>query len=219
MNAAGTTLGIDVVSDVVCPWCFVGKAQLARAIDRLRSERPEVVFQVAWHPYLLNPDTPREGEAYRPFLERKFGGPAAVEAVWQRVREAGARAGVDFAFEKIATRPNTLDAHRLIRWQGGRGDAGPLVDALFAAHFQRGQDIGDAATLAGIAAAATGVAAADVLAWLHTDAERAAVIDEVEVAARLGVRSVPCFILGRRLSVSGAQGDEALAAALREALG
>lgn len=219
MNTTPRTLDVDVVSDVVCPWCNIGKRFLDAAIARLQAQAPEVAVRVRWHPYLLNPDTPPGGEPYRPFLERKFGGAAAVEEIWQRVRAAGERAGVGFAFERIERRPPTLDAHRLIRWQAARGDAAQLVDALFDAHFREGRDIGDPAVLAAIGAAATGAPADALRDWLHGDAEREGVLAEVAEAARIGVRGVPFFIFAGRLAVSGAQPDDVLLSAMHEALG
>jgi predicted DsbA family dithiol-disulfide isomerase len=107
-------LTIDVVSDVVCPWCFIGKRHLDRALELWREEQPDCAVTVRWRPFFLNPDTPEAGEPYRPFLERKFGGPKQLEELWQRVGEAGRPAGIAFAFEKIELRANTLNAHRLI---------------------------------------------------------------------------------------------------------
>jgi predicted DsbA family dithiol-disulfide isomerase len=218
VSAPAAVLAVDVVSDVVCPWCFIGKRQLDRAIGMLARTEPSVTVLTRWHPYLLNPDTPPEGEPYRPFLERKFGGAAAVEAIWQRVRDAGQPAGVAFAFERIERRPRTLDAHRLIYRQEGIGDIAMLVDALFVAHFQDGRDIGDPQVLAGIAASANGESSAGVLEYLASDAGRREVLDGVDEAARVGVRGVPFFIFNQRLAVSGAQPAESLVAAMQEAI-
>lgn len=107
-------LRIDVVSDVVCPWCFIGKRHLDVALAGWRQNHPEVPVAITWQPYFLNPDTPEHGEPYRPFLERKFGGALAVDELQARVAAAGRRAGVEFAFDKIALRANTLRAHRLL---------------------------------------------------------------------------------------------------------
>ena len=216
MNAR--QIDVDVVSDVVCPWCYVGKHFLDAAISRLQAEEPGLAIRVRWHPYLLNPDTPPEGEPYRPFLERKFGGPAEVEAIWQRVREAGARAGVSFAFEKIVTRPRTIDAHRLIDRAQQHGDAAALAEALFVAHFVNGDDIGDHERLAEIAAAASGESADVLRAFLASNEGVQAVADEVGHAAHIGVRGVPFFIFNQRLAVSGAQPADALVSAMREAM-
>jgi predicted DsbA family dithiol-disulfide isomerase len=216
--SAPAAIEVNVISDVVCPWCFIGKRQLDRAIAMLARVEPAVAVLVRWHPYLLNPDTPAEGEPYRPFLERKFGGAAAVEAIWQRVRDAGASAGVEFAFERIERRPRTIEAHRLIHRQGDRGDVATLVDALFVAHFQAGRDIGDPQVLADLAAAANGEPPDGILAYLASDADRRAVLDGVGEAARIGVQGVPFFIFNRRLAVSGAQAAEVLVSAMQEAM-
>ena len=109
-------LTVDVVSDVVCPWCFIGKRHLDAALELWREEQPACEVTVHWRPFFLNPDTPEAGEPYRPFLEKKFGGPEQVEELWQRVSAAGRSAGIAFAFEKIELRANTLNAHRLIHY-------------------------------------------------------------------------------------------------------
>jgi len=113
---SGRHITLEVVSDVVCPWCFIGKRQLDRALALWRAERPDCAVTVRWRPYFLNPDTPESGEPYRPFLEAKFGGPEKLAEIWARVGAAGKSAGIDFAFEKIALRANTLHAHRLIHY-------------------------------------------------------------------------------------------------------
>ena len=109
-------LKIDVVSDVVCPWCFIGKRHLDRALELWREEQPDCAVTIHWRPFFLNPDTAEAGEPYRPFLEKKFGGPKQLEELWQRVNAAGRTAGIEFAFEKIELRANTLNAHRLIHY-------------------------------------------------------------------------------------------------------
>ena len=109
-------LTIDVVSDVVCPWCFIGKRHLDRALELWHAEQPQGELAIRWHPFFLNPDTPESGEPYRPFLERKFGGPQQLAQILQRVGAAGRTAGIEFAFEKIELRANTLNAHRLIHY-------------------------------------------------------------------------------------------------------
>jgi predicted DsbA family dithiol-disulfide isomerase len=159
-----------VVSDVVCPWCFIGKRHLDKAIAQWRAEHPDSEVTVSWHPFFLNPDTPEGGEPYRPFLEKKFGGPQGLAEIWQRVREAGKPAGIEFAFEKIELRANTLAAHRLIHFAQkiDSGKATALVEALFAAQFLDGRHVGDRAILAEIAAGC-GFDAAAVKAYLDSD--------------------------------------------------
>lgn len=210
---------IDVVSDVVCPWCFVGKRRLDAALAGWRQARPgEAPPRVRWLPYFLNPDTPADGEPYRPFLERKFGGAAAVEAVWERVREAGAGAGIAFAFERIEKRANTLAAHRLIhRFQAeGVGDVQALVEGLFAAQFEQGRDVGDPAVLAEVAAAA-GDDYARAASFLAGERYAEEVLAGAAQAQAMGIGGVPFFIFAGRLGVSGAHPPETLIEAMSQA--
>lgn len=227
------TLTVDVVSDVVCPWCFIGKRNLDRALALWREERPGSAVSVRWHPYFLNPDTPEAGEPYRPFLERKFGGPQQLAELWQRVSAAGRTAGIEFAFEKIELRANTLNAHRLIHHAQTkvgadslcvpgnplRGQAtvtAALVEALFAAQFLAGRHVGDREVLADVAAAC-GMARAAVLGYLDSDEDADAVRDGAIEAQRMGISGVPFFIFNKQLAASGAQPPEALLQAMREA--
>ena len=212
-------LTIDVVSDVVCPWCFIGKRHLDRALALWREEQPECQVTVHWRPYFLNPDTPEAGEPYRPFLEKKFGGPKKLEELWQRVSEAGRTAGIEFAFEKIELRANTLAAHRLIHHAQsvGAGDTAKLIEALFAAQFLEGRHVGDRAVLADVAAAC-GMDRAAVLRYLESDEDADAVRGGAIEAQRLGVSGVPFFIFNNRLAASGAQPPEALLQVMREAV-
>lgn len=211
--AAGNTITIDIVSDMVCPWCFIGKRHLETALAQF--EEP---VSIRWLPYFLNPDTPPAGEPYRPFLERKFGGAAALEEIWGHLREAGKRAGIAFAFEKIERRANTLAAHRLIhRWQQ-KSDASPLVERLFDAGFCRGCFVGDPAVLAEIAAAC-GEDRDETLDWLQGDAEADAVIAQATHLRRHGIAGVPFFIFNGQLAVSGAQPPAVLLDALHQSVG
>ena len=116
-------VAIDIVSDLVCPWCFIGKARLKGALALVKEKHPDVEFQISWLPYFLNPDTPKAGESYRGYLESKFGGAKEVDRIQANVAEAGRDACVEFRFDRIATRPNTLRAHRLVR----RRRAGRIV--------------------------------------------------------------------------------------------
>lgn len=211
-------LKIDIVSDVVCPWCFIGKRRLALALDLLRAERPDLDVTVRWLPFFLNPNTPAAGEPYRPFLEKKFGGPAQVEALLDRVRAAGRSVGLDFAFEKIEVRANTLQAHRLLHWAQQRGDADALVERLFAAHFQNGEHVGDPATLQRIAVEC-GYPAAEVAAYLASDADADTVRALERHDREIGVSSVPTFIFGGSQAISGAETPALLAEAMRRYLG
>lgn len=222
------TITVDVVSDVVCPWCFIGKRNLDRALGLWREERPDCEVTVHWHPYFLNPDTPEAGEPYRPFLEKKFGGPQQLAELWQRVSAAGRTAGIEFAFEKIELRANTLNAHRLIHHAqnalpgdtpGVGADAtvtAALVEALFAAQFLSGRHIGDRAVLAAVASEC-GMDRNAVRRYLETDEDTAAVRGAAADAQRMGISGVPFFIFNKRLAASGAQPPEALLQAMREA--
>ena len=212
---------VDIVSDLVCPWCFIGKRRLAEALALVEDQHPETRFQVNWLPFFLNPDTPPEGEPYRSFLEAKFGGAKQVHELQRRVTEAGNEVELAFNFERIVTRPNTLRAHCLVyRAQsiGHRPTAvEALVERLFAAHFQRGDDIGDVTTLADIAAAC-GDRKDEVLAYLESGAGEPQVRSLADKVGALGVTGVPFFIIQRRLTVSGAQSGEVLAAAIIQAM-
>ncbi len=213
-------LTIDVVSDVVCPWCFIGKRHLDRALHLWREERPDSEVAVRWRPFFLNPDTPESGEPYRPFLERKFGGPEKLAEIWQRVAAAGRTAGIEFAFEKIELRANTLNAHRLIHHAqtvGAGGVAiGGLVEALFAAQFLDGRHVGDRAVLAAVAAEC-GMDREAVQAYLDSDENAAEVRAAAADAQGMGIGGVPFFIFNQRLAASGAQPPEALLQAMRDA--
>lgn len=210
-------VSIEIVSDIVCPWCFIGLRRLDLAIALVRQEIPDFSCEKRWRPFFLNPDTPPEGEPYLPFLEKKFGGPAPVEALFERVRAAGRPYGLEYAFEKIARRANTLQAHRLIHWAQQRGDAERLVERLFVAQFQRGEAVGDPGVLVGIAAEC-GYPAATVADYLAStedvDTVRAM---EAEVRAA-GISMVPTFVVDRKMVVVGAEDPAILAGAIRQVL-
>lgn len=214
-------LNIDLVSDFVCPWCFLGKVRLDRALADLKASRPDIDVRINWLPFFLNPDTPPEGEPYRAFLEAKFGGPIKAEAVLDAVREAAAGDGLQYAFERIQTRPNTLAAHRLMYRAQAQGQKPEriqaLAQALFAAHFQEGRDIGDLDTLADIAAAC-GERREAVREWLDGRGSIDAVERMAEGVRRQGIQGVPFFILNRKLAVSGAQSAAVLGAAILQSL-
>lgn len=207
---------LDLVSDFVCPWCFIGLARLDRAIELVHREKPDFQCAVRWRPFFLNPDTPPEGEPYLPFLIRKFGGRERVEALFDHVRQAGAADGIDYAFEKITLRANTLQAHRLVAWVQARGDdARPLVNQIFAAQFQEGRYIGDKNLLANLAEAAgqDRQAAAAFLAGKELNTETLA---EERHYRQRGVNVVPTFIVADQLAIPGAEDPAILARALLE---
>ena len=214
-------LDIDLVSDFVCPWCFLGKVRLDRALAELRVSRPDLDVRVNWLPFFLNPDTPAAGEPYREFLEAKFGGPIKAEAVLDKVRDVAADDGLVYAFERIQTRPNTLAAHRLMYRAQAQGQKPERIQALghalFAAHFQEGRDIGDLDTLADIAAAC-GERREAVREWLAGRGEVDKVKRMAEGVRRQGIEGVPFFILNRKMALSGAQSAAVLGAAILQSL-
>ena len=214
-------LDIDLVSDFVCPWCFLGKVRLDRALAELRVSRPDLDVRVNWLPFFLNPDTPAAGEPYREFLEAKFGGPIKAEAVLDKVRAVAADDGLVYAFERIQTRPNTLAAHRLMYRAQAQGQKPERIQALghalFAGHFQEGRDIGDLDTLADIAAAC-GERREAVREWLAGRGEVDKVKRMAEGVRRQGIEGVPFFILNRKMALSGAQSAAVLGAAILQSL-
>jgi len=206
---------VAVVSDVVCPWCYVGKRHLEAALATL-AEAGDPVPVVRWHPFELNPGLPPDGVPRREYLERKFGGPARAGQIYDRVRSAGTQAGIAFDFERIQLQPNTRDAHRLVAWAQSQGDADALVEALFRAYFIEGRFVGSQEVLAEIAGASgfDAAAAADFLFSGHGTDE----IGAAEArAADLGVSGVPFFIVDGRYGLSGAQPSEAIVGAIRRA--
>lgn len=214
-------IDIDVVSDFVCPWCFLGKTRLDRALETFAQTHPNVETRVNWLPFFLNPDTPAAGEPYRAFLEAKFGGVREADAVLARVAEAAAPDGLVFAFERIQLRPNTMNAHRLAyRAQslGFRQDqVRKMVSSLFEAHFQQGLDIGNPAVLADIAVSC-GDRRDAVLEYLAGLGGVAAVKRMAAQVQSQGIGGVPFFIINRNLGVSGAQSPAVLGAALLQAI-
>ena len=209
-------LTIEIVSDLVCPWCFIGLRRLSTAIEQVRREIPGFSCRKVWRPFFLNPDTPPQGEPYMPFLETKFGSREAVESLFARVREAGRAYDLDYAFERITLRANTLQAHRLIHWAQQRGEAEQLVERLFVAQFQRGEYVGDVALLTQIAAEC-GYPPAEVAAYLASTQDVDTVRSQEAEGRAAGIRQVPTFIVDRRLVVVGAEDPAVLAEAMRQA--
>jgi predicted DsbA family dithiol-disulfide isomerase len=194
---------IDVVSDVICPWCYIGKRRLAAALQR----RPEFEAEILWHPFQLNPDMPPEGMARERYIAAKFGGGQHASRIYQNVTDVGATVGIPFHFERIQVTPNTRDAHRLIRRATATGDADAVVEALFNAYFIEGRNIGDRATLAEIAEEA-GLDGAETARVLASPEGAEEVLSEDMSARRIGINAVPCFIFERKYVVSGAQEAE-----------
>jgi len=194
---------IDIISDVVCPWCFIGKRRLEKAL----AMRPEITPEILWRPFQLNPDMPEEGMNRADYIATKFGDGGHSRRIHQTIAEAGATVGIDFAFERIKRSPNTRNAHRLIRYATSQGLGSDLVSRLFQAYFIEGRDIGDLRVLAAIAAEA-GLDEREIGAFLTGNAERDEIVAEDRNARRLGVNAVPCFIFANQYAISGAQEPE-----------
>jgi len=209
-------LSVDVVSDVVCPWCYIGKRRLAAALERVAAEGAAEVAPVRWRPFELNPDIPLQGVDRRAYLEAKFGSAERAEQRYDVVRAAGKSTGIAFEFDRIKRVPNTRDAHRLIEWVQDRGDAGPLVERLFVGFFIEGRDIGDRTVLAAIAGEA-GHDARGARTMLDSEANNVEIADGLRWAQDVGIGGVPFFIFGGRYAVSGAQEPELLAQAIAKA--
>jgi predicted DsbA family dithiol-disulfide isomerase len=191
---------LDIFSDPVCPWCYIGKTNLDTALARM-GDHP---FEIAYHPFQLNPEMPPEGMDRRAYLDGKFGGREGAEKAYRPVREHADKAGLTIDFEGIARTPNTLDAHRLIHWAGIEQRQGEVVQALFEAYFTEGRDIGSHDTLCDIADSA-GMDAAVVARLLASGADADEIRNRDTEARKMGVQSVPTFIVAGQHAVPGAQ--------------
>ncbi|HWE79983.1 MAG TPA: DsbA family oxidoreductase [Pseudolabrys sp.] len=203
---------IDVVSDVVCPWCFIGKRRLEKALTLAA----DVPVEVHWRPYFLNEWIPPEGMSREQYLTTKFGSPERYSGIAQRVRAAAAEEGLVYAVDRISRQPNTRDAHRLIRWAEGIGKAAEMKQRLMDLYFTEGADLSNRAVLVQ-AAADVGLDPEEVRAALAGDQDIAEIEREVEAAKEAGIQGVPCFILDGKYAISGAQAPEALAQAIEQA--
>ena len=208
-------LAIDVVSDVVCPWCYIGKRRLEAALTLWEQAHPGEAPTVIWHPFELNPTMARTGMDRRQYLEDKFGGPERAKQIYARVEAAGAEVGIPFAFDHMQIQPNTTQAHRLIAWAMASGRQGELVEALFRGYFLEQSDLTSDAVLAGIAASA-GLDGEEALAFLGTTEGVDEVRAEEAAAQRMGVSGVPFFIFEGKTAVSGAQEAATLLDAIRD---
>lgn len=191
---------LDIFSDPVCPWCYIGKAHLDRALEA-HADHP---FDIEWHPFQLNPDMPAGGVNRLEYLEAKFGGRDKVAQMHARLDQAAHEAGVTFDHAAVKRIPNTLDAHRLIHWAGLEGRQTPMKSALMRAYWREGRDIGDPATLAAIAGE-VGLDAAAMARLLATDADRDSIIARDTHARTRGITAVPTFIVANQYVLSGAQ--------------
>ena len=194
---------LDIMSDPICPWCYIGKAHLDRALQ----DHPDHPFAIEWHPFQLNPDMPREGMDRRSYLERKFGGKEGAVRAYAPVVEHAEKAGLNINFEAMQRTPNTLDAHRLIHWAGIEGRQTAAVSALFKAYFVDARDIGEAEVLADIADSIE-MDAAVVTRLLKSDVDAQDIRDRDAHSRKMGVNSVPTFIVANTHAVPGAQPPE-----------
>ena len=190
-------LQIEIFSDVVCPWCYIGK----RRFERAHTARPHTVLAVTWRAFQLNPEMPADGIDRQRYLELKFGGGDQAGQVYHRIAAAGAEEGIDFAFDRIRRTPNTVNAHRLVRWARQQDRQDEVVESLFQAYFLEGLDIGDRDNLAEIAARA-GLDRADASAFLDGVEGVREVLDETRLAYNSGITGVPCFIVDRKYALS-----------------
>lgn len=207
-----SSITVDVVSDVVCPWCFIGQKRLDKAIAAV-----DIDVHIRWRPFQLDPTIPPEGKNRRDYMVAKFGSEQRIREIHARIEPLGEAEGISFAFDAIKVAPNTLDAHRLIRWAGTAGEAiqNRLVRRLFQLNFEEGANLGDHAVLIE-AAREAGMDASVVETLLPTDADVEAVRTEIATASRMGISGVPCFLLEGKYAVMGAQDADTLADALRQ---
>lgn len=196
---------IDIIVDTICPWCYVGKKRFEKAL----SIRPQPDLEVGWRAFQLNPRMPEEGMDRREYVAEKFGGLERANTIHGSLVQAGAEEGIEFDFSKIDRTPNTIHSHRLVRYAAAFGVQTPVISAIFDAYFLEGQDIGQPGILADIAEAA-GMERGPTLEFLESDTDAATILAEDELARRLGVNGVPCFIVDRKYAVSGAQSPEVL---------
>jgi predicted DsbA family dithiol-disulfide isomerase len=200
-------LVIEVVSDVVCPWCYIGKRRLEKALELTKGE---LEVEVRWLPFQLNPDMPAGGMARADYRKAKFGSIERGRELDARVAGEGSGEGIAFAFERMQRTPNTVAAHRLIELAQKQGRGAAVVDALFKAYFEDAEDVGERRVLDRVAAAA------GVEGWPETADEKQVAALEASLRG-LGISAVPTFIFDRKFGVSGAHPPEALASAMREA--
>lgn len=204
---------IDIVSDVVCPWCYVGKRQLEAAMV----QRPDVDFEITWRAYQLNPDIPPEGDDRQAYMARKFPDQTRYKEMSAILVETGRSVGIAFNFAAITRAPNTLDAHQLLHYAATQGVQNDLKERLFRAYFIDGRDVGDAATLADIGEAA-GLRRSEITVLLRDKLAAGAVKDELAIAQQLGITGVPCFIFNQKVGVMGAQTPDVLLQAIDQVL-
>lgn len=204
-------LKIDVVSDVVCPWCYIGKKRIERALAMV----PDVPVEVQWRPFFLNPWVPREGMSREDYLTTKFGSVDAYKGIAQRVVAAASEEGLSYHPERVQRQPNTIDCHRLIHWAEAKGKAAEMKQRLMELYFRDGGDLTDSEVLVR-AAADCGLDPDDVRKRLATDEDVALISGHAQEASDKGISGVPTFVFAQKYAVSGAQAPELLARAIRQ---
>ena len=202
---------LDIISDPICPWCYIGKAKLDRALEAA----PEHPFEIQWRPFQLNPDMPAEGMDRREYLEWKFGGREGAIKVYGEIAKTAEATGLEIAFDKIKRTPNTLNAHRLIRWAQVEEKQSAVVSQLFKRYFHEGHDISDVDVLVDVATT-VGMDGDLVRRLLDGDSDLAETIAEDKKAREMGVQGVPCFIIGASYAVQGAQNTDVWANIITE---
>jgi predicted DsbA family dithiol-disulfide isomerase len=204
---------IDFISDTVCPWCFIGKRRLVRAM----ALRPNIVFEVRFRPYQLDPNVPREGVDRAQYLMERFGSVSKTDEAYDLIAAEGLKEGIEFDWAAIQKRPNTINSHRLIRWAEAQGVQDEVVERLFIAYFENGEDIGDIRVLADIADLC-GMDGAQTADLLESDTDTQLVEREDKLAHEMGVTGVPAMIFANRVAVTGAREPEVLAMVIDKAL-
>jgi len=197
-------ISIDLFSDPICPWCFIGKRRLEAAL----STRPEIEVDINWHSFQLNPMMPHDGMERGEYLALKFGNPDNARRLYDNIASVGEQAGIQFEFERIEITPNTIAAHRLIRFADRFGAQDKIVEQLFNAYFLDGRNIGDIDILIALNAEA-GLNSDEAAVFLESDEDMDAVKSEDMQARQLGIQGVPFYILDQQYAISGAQEPEA----------
>ena len=212
MNASPATLTVDIVSDVVCPWCYIGKRHVEKALASWQAANPDGTVAVRWHPFQLNPDLPPDGTDRKAYLEAKFGGPERAKEIYARVGAAGRNAGLNLNFDGIVKQPNTLAAHALIAYaqsvdDGRHGDA--VAERLFSAYFVNGEFIGDVDVLVAIGVEC-GLDAEATRAVLTEPATLEQIAAQDASVRRQGITGVPFCVFNQKIALSGAQPPEVM---------